>query len=192
MPNLPHVCKLRSDRRMCADRGHQSAEGQHTSATWTDERAGRFFQLHPHWAARCGKGPRLPLHSCALRRQPRQDYFGEPLGPRRSIPRGLGTFGRRFGCSAGPCLVDRARAALPARPRNCRRVVKSRREVVSFPPRRLCLSPVRVGEEARVMPPVYQAACRQAPTRGREPVCARPSADWLPWPCESGSLFGYH
>jgi hypothetical protein len=81
---------------------------------------------------------------------------------------------------------------LRAHGRECSRVVKSRGEVVSFPPRRLCLSPVGVREEARVTPPVYPVADRPAPRLGREPACARPSANWLPWSCESGSLFGYH
>jgi hypothetical protein len=72
------------------------------------------------------------------------------------------------------------------------RVVKSRGEVVSFPPRRLCSSPVRVREEARVTPPLYTDVIRPAPIKDREPVCAQPRADWLPWLCDSGSLFGYH
>jgi hypothetical protein len=81
---------------------------------------------------------------------------------------------------------------LGAHGRKCSRVVKSRGEVVSFPPRRLYPSPVGVGEEGRVNPSVYPAACRHASIPGREPVCARPSADRLPWLCESGSLFGCH
>ena len=81
---------------------------------------------------------------------------------------------------------------LRAHGRDCSRVVKSRGEVVSFPPRRLCPSPVGVGEEARLNPPLYPAAFQQAPTQGREPVCARLCADWLRWLCESGSLFGCH
>ena len=81
---------------------------------------------------------------------------------------------------------------LRAHGRECSRVVKSRGEVVSFPPRRLCSSPVRVREEARVNPPLYTAVCRSAPSKDREPGCVRLRADWLPWCCESGSLFGCH
>jgi hypothetical protein len=81
---------------------------------------------------------------------------------------------------------------LGAHGREHSRVVKSRGEVVSFPPRRWCPSPGGGGEEARVNPPVYPAAPRHAPAQGQEPACARLSADWLQWLCESGSLFGYH
>jgi hypothetical protein len=77
---------------------------------------------------------------------------------------------------------------LRAHGRECSRVVKPRGEVVIFPPRRLCPSPVGVGEEARVTPPLYPAVSQPAPSKGREPVCARPRADWLRWLCESGSL----
>jgi hypothetical protein len=86
----------------------------------------------------------------------------------------------------------KAAKLLRAHGRECSRVVKSRGEGISFPPRRLCSSPVGVGENARVTPPLYPALSRPAPIKGQEPLCARPRADWLPWLCESGSLFGCH
>jgi hypothetical protein len=97
--------------------------------------------------------------------------------------------------AAEPASLTRPRKVgklLGAHGRKCSRVVKSRGEVVSFPPRRLYPSPVGVGEGARVNPPVYPAVFRRAPIRGREPVCARPSANRLPWLCQNGSLFGCH
>jgi hypothetical protein len=108
---------------------------------------------------------------------------------KQAPPATVGTVPAESVCLTRPRKVAKL---LGAHGRQHSRVVKSRGEVVTFPPRRLCPSPVRVREEARVTPPVYPVTCLQALTQGREPVCARPSANWLPWLCESGSLFGYH
>ena|ERR1700730_2782333 len=107
----------------------------------------------------------------------------------QAAPAAVGTVSAERASLTRPRKVEKL---LRAHGRQRSRVVKSRGEVTSFPPRRLCPSPGGVGEEARVNSPVYPAAFRQAPTQGQEPACARPSADWLPWFCESGSLSGYH
>jgi hypothetical protein len=104
-------------------------------------------------------------------------------------PTAVGTVSAERAFLTWPRKVEKPRRA---HGRDCSRVVKSRGEVVSFPPRRLCPSPVRVREEARVTPPLYTTVFRPAPIKDREPVCAQPRADWLPWCCESGSRIGCH
>jgi hypothetical protein len=74
----------------------------------------------------------------------------------QAAPAAVGTVPAQTLCLTRP---RKAGKLLRAHGRQHSRAVKSRGEVVSFPPRRLCPSPVGGGEEARVTLPFYPTAC---------------------------------
>jgi hypothetical protein len=74
--------------------------------------------------------------------------------------------------------------------RDCSPVVKSRWEA-STSLRGVCLPHRSRGSEERKDRSSSLPDSRpHAATQNREPVCAWPSAAWISWLCESGSVFG--